>query len=333
MAIALDAMGGDGAPQAAVKGALLAAGEGIAVVLVGDEEALTGELAGRAGGLPLRVHHAGDVIGMNEHASEVRRRKDSSIMRALGLVKGGEASACVSMGHSGATMAAALLVLGRVAGVERPAILTDIPSRRGRVALLDVGANADCRPAHLRQFAVMGSAYARAFFAKEAPSVGLLSIGEEDHKGNDLTVKSHALLRETGTINFYGNVEGRDIFKGTTDVVVTDGFTGNVVLKLAEGEARVLFSWLREALTSGSLATKLGAKLVAPALKAVAAKLDPDEYGGAPLLGVDGFVFIGHGSSGAVAVHNALRTSKRAVEAELIERLKKDMAGLMALER
>ncbi|CAN5620319.1 phosphate acyltransferase PlsX [soil metagenome] len=328
-AIALDAMGGDQAPAATVQGALLAAGEGIPVVLVGDRERIEAELEGKnTEALPLRVHHASDVITMEDHASEVRGRKDSSIVQAALLVKRGEASACVSMGHSGATMAAALLGLGRIRGVERPAILTDVPSQKGRVALLDVGANAECRPSHLQHFAVMGAAYARAFFGKSAPSVGLLSIGEEPHKGNDLVIRAHALLRETAGIRFYGNVEGRDLFRGTTDVVVTDGFTGNVVLKLAEGEAKVLFAWLREELLAGGAMTRLGAALVKPALLRVAARLDPDEYGGAPLLGVDGFVFIGHGSSGAVAVRNALRTSSRAVEVGLVERLRGDMAAL-----
>lgn len=318
------------APAVTVQGALLAAGEGIPVVLVGDRERLEHELAGKnTEALPLSVHHAADVITMNDHASDVRGRKDSSIVQAVLLVKRGEASACVSMGHSGATMAAALLGLGRIRGVERPAILTDVPSQRGRVALLDVGANAECRPGHLQHFAVMGAAYARAFFGLSAPSVGLLSIGEEPHKGNDLVVKAHALLKDTPGINFYGNVEGRDLFKGTTDVVVTDGFTGNVVLKLAEGEAKVLFGWIREEIVAGGARTKLGAALVKPALKRVAARLDPDEVGGAPLLGVDGFVFIGHGSSGAVAVRNALRTSSRAVEARLIERLREDMASAL----
>jgi phosphate acyltransferase len=332
-AIALDAMGGDRAPAATVEGALLAAVEGTPVVLVGNAAAIQAELADKMlEGLPLSIHHAPDVINMEEHAGDVRRRQDSSIVQAMKLVKAGEASACVSMGHSGATMAAALLVLGRMKGTQRPAILADIPSSRGRVVLLDVGANADAKPGYLQGFAVMGAAYAQAFQGKEAPSVGLLSIGEEPHKGSDLIVKAHALLRDTAGLNFHGNVEGHDLFRGTTDVVVSDGFTGNVVLKVAEGEAKVLFAWVREALTSGGLLTKVGAALVKDALRSVALKLDPDEYGGAPLLGVRGFVFIGHGASEKVAVRNALRTARRAVETDLVQRVEEDLARLQAAQ-
>lgn len=325
--IALDAMGGDYMPKAAVEGALEAARQGVPVVLVGDQNALERELAGRGS---LEVHHAPDVIAMDEEATDVRRRKGSSIARAMQLVKAGEASACVSVGHSGATMAAALLFLGRVKGVERPAILAQIPADTGFVALLDVGANAECRPAHLQQFAVMGSLYAQTVMGKAAPKVGLVSIGEEAEKGNALTKAAHALLKETPGIDFYGNVEGRDLFKGTTDVMVTDGFTGNVMLKLAEGEAKVLFGWIRAALKQGGLASKLGAALVKSALKKLAAKLDPAEYGAQPLLGVDGYAFIGHGSADAKAVTSALKTAKAAVEAEVVGKLREGLAALAA---
>ncbi len=316
--ISLDAAGGDAMPRAAVEGALEAALEGVPVVLVGDEDALRAELNALGGELP--IHHASDVITMDDGASEVRRRRDSSIMQAMTLVKNGSASACVSMGHSGATMAAALLVLGRLKGVERPAILANIPVTDGYVALLDAGANADCRPVHLAQFAVMGSVYARVFYGKKDPTVGLMSIGEEPGKGNELVREAHKLLRDA-PITFYGNVEGRDLFRGTTDVFVTDGFTGNVVLKLAEGEAKVIFGWIKDALTQGGLRTKLGGALVRNAFRGIAAKLDPAEYGAQPLLGVNGPAFIGHGSADAVAVRNALRTAKRAVEARLVERI------------
>lgn len=324
--IALDAMGGDEMPGAAVDGALAAAREGIEVVLVGDKPTLRAELERRGATLP--VHHASDVIRMSDSAADVRRRRDSSIMRAVALARDGGADACVSMGHSGATMAAALLVLGRLPGVERPAILAGIPSRGGFTALLDAGANADNRPAHLQQFAVMGTAYARAFLGREAPTVGLMSNGEEPEKGNELTRAAHELLAATPGIEFYGNVEGRDLLRGTTDVVVTDGFTGNVMLKLAEGEARELFSWVREALTGGGFATRLGAALVRGALRGVAARLDPAEYGAQPLLGVRGYAFIGHGSSDARAVASALRTARRAVDARLVERIEAGMAAL-----
>ena len=232
------------------------------------------------------------------------------------------------MGHSGATMAAALLVLGRLEGVERPAILTNIPVQHGYVALLDTGANADCRPAHLQQFAVMGSVYARAFYSQENPTVGLMSIGEEEGKGDELTRAAYALLKTTPGINFYGNVEGRDLFKATTQVVVTDGFTGNVVLKLAEGEARELFRWIKEAVQESGLLVKLGANLVKPILRGVAAKMDPGEVGASPLLGVNGYAFIGHGSSDARAVLNALRNASKAVQADLVGKISTGLGRL-----
>jgi glycerol-3-phosphate acyltransferase PlsX len=227
-------------------------------------------------------------------------------------------------------MAAALLVLGRIKGIERPAILANIPTRQGYAGLIDAGANADCRPAHLQQFAMMGGIYARAFYNKEKPSIGLMSIGEEEGKGNELAREAFQLLKQTPDIQFHGNVEGRDLLKGTTDVVVTDGFTGNVMLKLAEGEAKELFSWIREALTSSGLLVKLGAALIKPALKGLAARMDPYEYGAQPLLGVQGYAFIGHGSSDARAVRNALRTAKRSVEAELVEKIRAGVEGIGA---
>jgi len=315
-------------PEAAVEGAIRAAREGIPVVLVGDEQALRAELAARRADLP--VKHADDVIAMSEHAADVRRRRDSSVMVAARMVKAGEASAVVSMGHSGATMAAALFVLGRLQGVERPGILANIPVKQGFVGLIDAGANAECRPAHLQRFAVMGSVFARTMWGIEDPSVGLMSIGEEEEKGTDLVLKAHALLKDTPGIRFHGNVEGRDLFRGLTDVVVTDGFTGNVVLKLAEGEARELFSWVRDALRA-DLRSRLGGLLVRPRLRAIAARMDPAEYGAQPLLGVDGHAFIGHGSADGRAVASALRTAGRAVEGGLLERLRHGIAGLGAL--
>jgi len=323
--IALDAMGGDHMPGAAVDGALRAATEGERVVLVGDEARLRAALFERGGELP--IVHAGDVIGMDEHAGEVRRRKDASITVATRLVKEGAAAAVVSMGHSGATMAAALLILGRLTGVDRPAILANIPTKAAFAALIDAGANADCRPAWLQQFAVMGTAYARAFYGKEAPSVGLMSIGEEEGKGNELVLAAHALLKVTPGVRFHGNVEGRDLLAGTTDVVVTDGFTGNVMLKLAEGEAKVLFGMVRDALRS-SLRAKIGGALVRPALRSIADKLDPATYGAQPLLGVDGYAFIGHGSADARAVRSALATARRMVDAGVRERIAEGLAAL-----
>jgi len=323
--IALDAMGGDHMPAAAVDGALRAAAAGERVVLVGDEARLRALLRERGGELP--IVHAGDIIGMHDQAGDVRRRKDASIVVATRLVKQGEAAAVVSMGHSGATMAAALLVLGRLPGVERPAILANVPTKAGFAALIDAGANADCRPAWLQQFAIMGSVYARAFYGKDRPTVGLMSIGEEEGKGNELVLEAHALLKRTPGIAFHGNVEGRDLLAGTTDVVVADGFTGNVMLKLAEGEAKVLFGLVRDALRS-SWRAKLGGLLVRPALRRVAERLDPGTYGAQPLLGVAGYAFIGHGSADARAVRNALATARRMVEAGVTERIAQGLAAL-----
>jgi glycerol-3-phosphate acyltransferase PlsX len=325
--IALDAMGGDRMPDAAIDGALAASRDGASVVLVGDEASLRAGLDRRGG--QLEVVHAGDVIGMDEHAAEVRRRRDCSVAVAARLVKEGRASALVSMGHSGATMAAALFALRRAPGVERPAIIATIPSRRGPVALLDVGANADCRPRMLQQFAVMGSVYARLVFGRDDPSVGLVSIGEEPSKGDELARATYPLLAETPGVRFHGNVEGRDLLAGTVDVMVTDGFTGNVMLKLAEGEARVLFDWIREALRS-DLRSRLGGLLARPALRSVAARLDPAEYGAQLLLGVGAPAFIGHGSSDARAVRSALGFARRIVDERLVERIGAELEAVDA---
>jgi len=266
---------------------------------------------------------------MDDHAADVRRRKESSVMVAVRLVAEGVAAAAVSMGHSGATMAAALLTLGRLPGVERPAILVNVPTKDGFSALLDVGANADAKPFYLQQFAVMGTAFVSAVWGKRDPTVGLMSIGEEPHKGNELTRAAHELLVATPGIRFHGNVEGRDLLRGTVDVIVTDGFTGNVVLKTAEGEARELFSWVRQALSS-SLRARLGGLLARPALRAVATRMDPAEYGAQPLLGVNGYVFIGHGGADARAVTSALKVAQRAVAAKALERTSEAMALLNA---
>ena len=319
MRIALDAMGGDRAPQVVVAGAAAAAREGVEVLLVGDEAQVRAELARLGADLPVR--HAPDHIRMEEAATEVRRRPQASVRVAMELLKRGEVQAVVSMGHSGATLAAALLVLGRVKGVERPALLVEFPSLRGRTFLLDGGANADCRPSFLVQFAAMGLAYAEASGAL-APRVGLLSIGEEEGKGNALVQEAYPLLRAALGERFYGNVEGRDIFLGTTD-----GFTGNVALKLAEGEARVLLTWIKEALTS-SFRARLGALLVREALARVKARVDPAQYGAMPLLGVEGAVFIGHGSADALAVKNALLRAKAMVEAGLLARVRQRLSAL-----
>lgn len=326
--IALDALGGDLGAAPNVEGAVQAARAGVPVLLVGERTRLHAELGSHTGsaGLPIEVIDAPDVIGMDEHASDVRGRPEASINVCTRLVKEGRAAAAVSMGHSGATMASALLTLGRIRGVDRPAILTHLPAQGGFTTLLDVGANADVKAAYLAQWARLATVYLRVLEGQENPTVGLLSIGEEDHKGSALVLEAHALLRELHGlgrgqgINFYGNVEGNDIFKRTTDIVVTDGFTGNVVLKLAEGEAKVLLGWVKEALSS-DLRSKLGGLLVRTRLRGLAERLDPGTYGGSVLLGVRGLTFIGHGKSDARAVKNAVLRAARAHEARLVPRL------------
>ncbi|MXV20104.1 phosphate acyltransferase PlsX [Deinococcus xianganensis] len=322
--VALDAMGGDHGAVPNVEGAVQAARAGVAVILVGDRVKLHAELGRHAGSaaLPIEVVEATDVIGMDEHASDVRSRTQASINVASRLVKDGRASAVVSMGHSGATMASALLTLGRIKGVERPAILTHLPAKGGFTTLLDAGANADVKATYYAQWARLASVYLKVVEDRDNPTVGLLSIGEEDHKGSALVLEAHGLLRALHGrgVNFHGNVEGRDIFRNTTDIVVTDGFTGNVVLKLAEGEAKVLFGWVKEALQS-SLKSKLGGLLVRGALRGLAERMDPSTYGASLLIGVRGLAFIGHGSADARAVKNALLRAARAHEANLIPRL------------
>ena len=325
--LALDAAGGDRGAVLNVDGAVQAARAGVKVLLVGERVRLHAELSKYPGAsaLPLEIVDAPDVIGMDEHASDVRGRTEASINVAARLVKDGKAAGLVSMGHSGATMAASLLILGRLPGVDRPAILTHLPTMRGAVALLDVGANADIKPVYLAQWARLSSVYLRVVEGRENPTVGLLSIGEEDHKGSALVLEAHALLRalpdaEQGGINFYGNVEGSDVFKGTTDIVLTDGFTGNVLLKMAEGEARMIFGWIREALSAGAR-SKLGGLLVRGSLKTIAERLDPGTYGASILIGVRGLSYIGHGSADARAVKNALLRASRAHQSRLIERL------------
>ncbi|GGR86969.1 phosphate acyltransferase PlsX [Deinococcus sedimenti] len=322
--VALDAMGGDHGAVPNVEGAVQAARAGVAVILVGDRVKLHAELGRHAGSasLPIEVVEATDVIGMDEHASDVRSRTQASINVASRLVKEGRASAVVSMGHSGATMASALLTLGRIRGVERPAILTHLPAKGGFTTLLDAGANADVKATYYAQWARLASVYLKVVEDRENPTVGLLSIGEEPHKGSALVLEAHGLLKALHGrgINFHGNVEGRDIFRNTTDIVVTDGFTGNVVLKLAEGEAKVLFGWVKEALQS-SLKSKLGGLMVRGALRGLAERMDPSTYGASLLIGVRGLAFIGHGSADARAVKNALLRAARAHEANLVPRL------------
>lgn len=316
--IAVDAMGGDNSPGAEVEGAVLAARTpGIDIILVGDAQRIKQELERYdTSNLELEVRHTTQVVGMNDSATDaVRKKKDSSIRVAFDLIKDGEAQAVVSSGNSGATMAAGMFVVKRISGIERPAIATIMPSHHGEVLILDVGGNVDCRPSHLEQFAIMGSVYARNVMRIAAPRVGLLSNGAEEKKGNELTRTTHALLKQHD-FNYLGYVEGRDVYSGAVDVVVCDGFVGNIVLKISEGLATSIGSMLREELQSRVLA-RIGYFLARPAFRAFKRKIDCDEYGGAPLLGIRGTCIICHGSSSPKSIATAIRQAAESVLASV----------------
>jgi len=318
MKIAVDAMGGDLAPGEIVKGAILAAkAYNQPIILVGDEDKIRAELGNDNPGGLISIFHAPEVIAMGEHpAAAVKRKKNSSIVKATQLVKEGEASALVSAGNTGAAMASALLGLGRIKGIDRPAIAGVLPSETGSTVVLDVGANVDCKPKNLLQFAVMGYLYAHMILGVKNPRVGLLSNGEEETKGSELTLAAYPLLKNAG-INFIGNVEGGDIFRGTVDVVVCDGFVGNVVLKSSEGLAVALYNTLKEEIKQSWVA-KAGLLMAAKALMKFKKRIDYAEYGGAPLLGVNGVSIICHGRSSAKAVQNGIRVAIEAVQNNLV---------------
>jgi phosphate acyltransferase len=312
--VAVDAMGGDNAPSTEVEGAVAAARQwGISIILVGRADKVEEELSKHSiDGLDIQVHHAGEVVGMDDSASDaVRKKKDSSIRVAFNLVKDGKADAVVSAGNSGATMAAGMFVLKRIRGIDRPAIATIMPNLRNQTLVLDVGGNVDCKPHHLAQFALMGDVYSRAILGKASPRVGLLSNGEEVSKGNDLTREAHQLLKDV-PFNYVGYVEGRDLFDGSVDVVVCDGFVGNVVLKVSEGLADALATMLRQEF-GGRIVSKIGYLLARPAFRAFKKKIDYAEYGGAPLLGIEGTGMICHGGSSPRAIMNAIRMAHDSV--------------------
>lgn len=325
--LALDAMGGDLCPKAAVEGACLAAEAGIPILLVGRSERLERELrriSRRPGGLELV--DAPEVVEMDEPASSVRRRRDSSLARCAQLVHEGRAAAMVSAGNTGAVMIAAKLWIGATPGVDRPALAATFPNRHGRTVVLDVGANVSCRPEHLRQFAVMGHAYAVEVIGVTEPRIGLLSIGEEAGKGDGRTREAFQTLAHTG-LNFVGNVEGRDVFNGFVDVVVCDGFVGNVLLKAAEGMAELVLGMLREELARSGRA-RVGAWLVQPAFESLARRTDYAELGAVPLLGVEGGCFVAHGRSNAKAFASALKRAAEYCAADLHLKIKDQIAEL-----
>lgn len=323
--IVVDAMGGDFAPDVNIRGALdsLKEAPDLTLLLVGDETTIRASLKKNHAQESSRlfVVHAPETITMEDHAaSAIRKKKNSSIHVGLGLVKDGKADAFISAGNSGAVMAAALFVLGRIAEVERPAIVVKLPHATGFTILLDAGANVDCRPSHLVQFAVMGQIYAEVIERNMKARIGLLSNGSESHKGNELTRETHALLTASGLPNYIGYIEGYDIFEGTVDVIVTDGFVGNVCLKLAEGLAETAGQWFKTEIKKDWLGI-VGVTLLKGVLKRFKQKFDYQPYGAAPLLGINGMVLISHGGSTDVAIRNGILTAKRGVEQRFPERM------------
>jgi glycerol-3-phosphate acyltransferase PlsX len=331
MRIIVDAMGGDRAPAVEVAGAVEVVRNGnedVDVVLVGDEARIRSELErfACAEHPRLTVEHAPERIDMSEDAArQVRRKKGASIAVAARLLKSGGGDGLVSAGNTGAVVASSLFLLGRLKGVRRPAIATFVPTDAGGAIILDVGANSDCTPQDLLQFALMGETYARRLLGREEPKIGLLNIGEESTKGNKLVLAAHNLFGERRW-NFVGNVEGRDVFKGDVDVVVCDGFVGNIVLKFSESVLH-LMSTLARQMIGGSLRHRLGAFLLRPAFRRIAERLNYEEYGGAPLLGVDGAVIIAHGGSSPKAIKNAILVAARFARARINDHIRQKLQG------
>jgi glycerol-3-phosphate acyltransferase PlsX len=328
MKIAVDAMGGDHAPAVVVSGAVAEAREtGTPIVLVGIEDQIRAELAKHRGAedLSIEVVHAPTVVDMAEHTLAVKSKRDSSMMVAMRLVKEGRADAFASAGNSGAVMAAALFGLGRIPGVERPGIGSIYPASPVPCLIIDIGANADCKPEYLLQFAIMGAAYAERIFGLQNPSVGIISNGEEADKGSMLIRETYPLLQASG-LNFVGNVEGKDLGRGLANVVVTDGLTGNVIVKLTEGIVSFLGKTLKDEFTRGGR-NKLGLLVLSATAKGLQKRVDWREIGGAPLLGVNGVVVIGHGRSDEKAIKHMIRMAEMSVQQGLIEAIKAGLEG------
>jgi glycerol-3-phosphate acyltransferase PlsX len=331
--VALDAMGGDNAPGETVLGAIQAAREyAMGVYLVGREEAIRAELAKHDTlGLDVPIVNTDEAIEMDEHpATAVRNKKRASMTLALELVRDGAAVGAVSAGNSGAMLAASIFTLRRIPGVDRPALGGILPTRYGVSLVIDMGANVDCKPEYLQQFALMGSIYMNRIFHIDNPRVGLLSNGEEETKGNQQVIEAHQLIRESAStlgLNFIGNIEGRDIPAGKAEVVVCDGFVGNVVLKLSEGMAEALLGLIREQMTS-SLPSKLAAAVLRPGLRKIFRRMDYAEYGGVPLLGVKGSAIVSHGRSNAKAIKNALRVARETAETGVATAIAEDLTKL-----
>jgi phosphate acyltransferase len=324
--LTLDAEGGDNAPEEIVAGALMVASPALRVLLVGRPELIEPYLAGADRSNIEVVPSLTVITSHHEPASAVKNMSDSSIVVGARTVAEGRSQGFVSAGSTGAMTAAGLLIIKRVGSVRRPAIVTTLPGLQGRVVFLDAGANADCRAEHLLEFGMLGAAFARTVLGKPEPRVGLLNIGEEDSKGSELARSANQMMRAS-SLNFIGNVEGRDLLKNTADVVVTDGFTGNVALKLLEGCSSTLFTRIKDAASSGRRA-KLGGLLLRPALRRLRAGLDPEEYGGTYLLGVRGLVLICHGNSSRRAIANALRFGAEALRKGVLAAVDEELARM-----
>ena len=326
--IAIDAMGGDNAPQAMVEGALWALKEndGIHLSLVGDEDRIAEVLKGKDYNKErLEIVHAEENISNDESpVLAIRRKKNSSLVIGLNMVKEKKVEAIVSAGSTGAVLAGGTLIVGRIKGIERPALGSLLPTEKGMTLLIDCGANVDSKPFYLQQFAKMGSVYYEAIMEKPNPTIGLLNNGEEAKKGNNLTKETYKLLKDDPHLNFTGNVEGREISQGQADVLVCDGFVGNVVLKLYEGVGRTLMTWIREAIMS-TFISKIGGALIRNSLKDLRKKMDYTEYGGAPLLGLEGLVVKSHGSSDAKAFMNAIKQCKTFADKKVNDKIKQQL--------
>lgn len=334
MHIALDAMGGDHGPEELIAGAVLAAKQAdIRVSLVGDETLLQSHLKAAAldSQLASRIHivHSSQIIEMKDNPVDaIRKKKDSSIMVAFGLVAAGEADAVVSAGNSGATLAAAVRKLGRIKGVSRPGIASFFPTQKKPVVIMDIGANVECRPQHLLQFGVMASAFSR-LHGTQNPRVGLLTIGEESGKGNSLVKETYELL-DASALNFIGNVEGRDVYRGDVDVIICDGFVGNICLKISEGLVESAMCMLRDEIVK-SWRAKIGYLLAKPAFRAFKRRVDYSEYGGAPLLGVDGTGIVCHGKSNSVTIKNAILAAAQMVKKNVNQEIRSGIAAESAV--
>jgi len=331
--VAVDAMGGDFAPAEIVKGALMAAREtAVTPILVGDETKIKNELGGQEIPPGIEIVHTSEYISMEDSPSAaVKKKKNASMAVAARLVKEGKADALVSAGNTGALMEVALLTFGRIHGIKRPAIATVWPVKTGRAMLLDAGANAECRPEHLLQFAIMGSIYCEKVLDIANPRVGLINIGEESGKGNSLTVHSYQLLKGSN-LNFYGNVEVQEFINGVVDVAVCDGFVGNIVLKTAEGVAALITQILKDSIPK-TFMRKIGGLLLKPVFRELKHKLDSSEYGGALLLGLRGICIKSHGRANAKAIKNAIRVAEKAVESRFIEKIKENFENFSATSK